>query len=213
MYAIEVQTVVKRYGARTVLDGFSCMVSEGECVALYGPSGSGKTTLLRLIAGLEPADGGAILFHERGAGNEAAGQTLPDGALGMMCQELALWPHMRAARHVEFVLKNRGLSADERRQRANKLLAIIGLDSLARAYPGELSGGEQQRLAFACAVATDPGVLLLDEPFSNLDAESRRHVIDDLVRRKQAEGVTIIIATHDPGEAIAVADRRIDLSS
>ena len=211
MYAIEVQAVVKRYGERTVLDAFSCTVAEGECVALCGPSGSGKTTLLRLIAGLDAPDGGAILFHETGSGNGATKRDLPDGMVGMMFQDYGLWPHMRASRHVEFVLKNRGLTLQQRRQRAIDLLAITGLDPLARAFPAELSGGEQQRLAFARAVATDPRILLLDEPFSNLDAVSRGRLTDDLIRRKEAEGTTIIIATHDPGEALAVADRRIDL--
>jgi ABC-type Fe3+/spermidine/putrescine transport system ATPase subunit len=213
MYAIEVQTVVKRYGARTVLDGFSCAVSDGECVALSGPSGCGKSTLLRLIAGIEPLDSGDILIHEQGAGNGSPKQMLTDGSIGMMFQDYALWPDMRAARHVEFVLKNRGLSAQERRQRANDLLTVIGMESLARAFPGELSSGEQQRLAFARAVATNPRILLLDEPFSNLDGESRGRLIDDLIRRKETEGTTILIATHDPGEAFAVADRRIDVAA
>jgi ABC-type Fe3+/spermidine/putrescine transport system ATPase subunit len=213
MYAIEVQTVVKRYGTRTVLDGFSCAVSDGECVALCGPSGCGKSTLLRLIAGIEPLDSGAILFYEQGAGNGLPKQMLMDGLIGMMFQDYALWPDMRAARHVEFVLKNRGLSAQERRQRANDLLTVIGMESLARAFPGELSSGEQQRLAFARAVATNPKILLLDEPFSNLDAESRGRLIDDLIRRKETEDTTIVIATHDPGEAFAVADRRIDVAA
>ncbi|MCL4217181.1 MAG: ABC transporter ATP-binding protein [Candidatus Hydrogenedentes bacterium] len=211
MFAIDVQSVVKRYGARTVLDGFSCSINGGECIALYGPSGSGKTTLLRIIAGLEPPDAGNILFHECETGNGPAVATLDDGVIGYMPQEYALWPHLRAARHVEFVLKNRGLTQQERRQRANDLLQITGLVSVAQAYPAELSGGEQQRLAFARAVATNPRVLLLDEPFSNLDNGSRTLLTDELLRRKESENVTIVIATHDAGETFAVADRRIDL--
>jgi len=210
MYAIEVQGVVKRFGPRTVLDAFSCTVGDGECVVLCGPSGSGKTTLLRLIAGLDSPDSGEILFRENR--DEGIKRGLPDGTIGMMFQDYGLWPHMRASRHIEFVLKNRGLTPQQRRERANDLLSITGLDPLARAFPAELSGGEQQRLAFARAVATDPKILLLDEPFSNLDARSRGRVVDDLIRRKETEGATILIATHDPGEAVAVADRRIDLA-
>lgn len=214
MYAIDVQSVVKRYGARTVLDAFSCTVADGECVALCGPSGSGKTTLLRLIAGLDSPDSGAVYFRETGASadNGATTRNLPDGLIGMMFQDYGLWPHMRVSRHVEFVLKGRGLTAPQRRQRAHELLAVTGLDPLEMAFPAELSGGEQQRLAFTRAVATDPKILLLDEPFSNLDTASRGRLVDDLIRRKVEDGTTIIIATHDPGETVSVADRRIDLA-
>lgn len=211
MFEIDVQSVVKRYGARTVLDGFTCGIKGGECIALFGPSGSGKTTLLRMIAGLEPPDGGTIQFQDGETGNGTAADLLEDGIIGYMPQEYALWPHLRAARHVEFVLKNRGLTQQERRQRACDLLQVTGLVSVAQAYPAELSGGEQQRLAFARAVATNPRVLLLDEPFSNLDNGSRALITNELLRRKESQEVTIVIATHDPGETFAVADRRIDM--
>lgn len=211
MYAIEVQAVVKRFGARTVLDVFSCAVADGECIALCGPSGCGKTTLLRLIAGLDVPDGGVIFLQENGTYTGITTQDLPDGIVGMVFQDFGLWPHMRASRHIEFVLKNTDMTQQERREYAAILLASVGLEDLARAYPGELSGGEQQRLAFARAIATDPQVLLLDEPFSNLDPDSRSLLTDELNRRKESDGITIMIATHDPGEAIAVADRRIDL--
>jgi ABC-type Fe3+/spermidine/putrescine transport system ATPase subunit len=132
--------------------------------------------------------------------------------MAMMFQDFALWPHMRVRKHLEFVLKGKGLTSRQRRQRAADLLDLAGLVKLARSFPAELSGGEQQRLAFARVLATNPRILLLDEPFSNLDAQSRGRLVHELVRRKEEEGVTMILATHDPGEVIDVADRRVTMS-
>lgn len=210
-YAIEVQSVTKCYKDRRVLDGYSLSVAPAECVALCGPSGCGKTTLLRLVAGLEPPQSGTVLIAPEARPEAALQPPLPNGSVAMMFQDFALWPHMRARRHLEFVLKGRGLSSAQIRHRTAELLGLVGLEQLARSYPAELSGGEQQRLAFARALVTDPRILLLDEPFSNLDAASRGRLVDELVRRKEEESVTMIIATHDPGEAIDVADRRVDL--
>ncbi len=211
-YAIEVRSVTKSFNGRRVLDACSLYVAPGECVTLCGPSGCGKTTLLRLIAGLDTPEQGAIVVIPDETFPEDAKQPLPNGAIAMMFQDFALWPHMRVRKHLDFVLKGKGLTSRQRRQRVADLLDLTGLTELARSFPSELSGGEQQRLAFARALATGPRILLLDEPFSNLDADSRARLMGELVRRKEKDGVTMVLATHDPGEVIDVADRRVDLS-
>lgn len=205
-YAIEVRSVTKRFGRRLVLDKFSLSIAAGACVTLCGPSGCGKTTLLRLIAGLETPDEGAVAIVEMNGG------TRPpyDGTIGMVFQDLALWPHMRAARHLGFVLRGRGLARWERRGRIHELLTLTGLDAVARSYPAQMSGGEQQRLAIARALATEPRLLLLDEPFANLDAVLRERLTCELARRKEA-GVTLVIATHDPEETRALSNHRVNL--
>lgn len=203
-HCIEIRAVSKSYGPRRVLTKYSLEVEEGECVTLCGPSGIGKTTLLRLIAGLELPDAGEVRIHLDGLEHTPP---LLDGAVGMVFQDLALWPHMRAARHLDFVLRGRGLSRAQRHQRAESLLATVDLSALARSFPHQMSGGEQQRLAFARAVATAPRILLLDEPFSSLDATLRGRPVEELRRLQREQSLTIIIATHDPEEVSALSGR------
>ena len=203
-HRIEIRSVSKSYGLRLILSGYSLGVGEGECVTLCGPSGIGKSTLLRLIAGLETPDAGDVRVY---LDEVECTPPLLNGAVGMVFQDLALWPHMRAACHLDFVLRGRGLNRAQRRERAESLLSAVDLSALARSFPHQMSGGEQQRLAFARALATCPRILLLDEPFSNLDATLRGRLIEELLRLKRDESVTIIIATHDSEEVSALSSR------
>jgi ABC-type Fe3+/spermidine/putrescine transport system ATPase subunit len=212
MLAVELDHVTKRFGEVTALSDVSLRVDRGEFLCLFGPSGCGKTTALRLIAGLEVPDAGRVLIH----GSVASDQTViippVDRNVGMVFQDLALWPHMRAARHIDFVLRGRGLSKVERRERVRRLLALSQLEDRRRTYPNQLSGGEAQRLAIARALATDPGILLLDEPFANLDVPRRHRVIDEVLRRKDTDGLAIVMATHNRQEAEDISDTVFDMA-
>lgn len=192
---LEARDICKRYGARRVLDRVSIRVERGCAVLLLGPSGSGKTTLLRIIAGLERADSGEVWLDGACANGIAPGAR----GIGMMFQDLALWPHMRARRQLEFVLRGRGISRQERMRRAHRLLESFQLEHRADAYPAQMSGGEQQRLAFARAVVTDAPLLLLDEPFANLDAPLRDLLLEHIVRRMRKRGTAVVLSTHVEG--------------
>lgn len=195
MPIVRLDKVSKSFGAVTVLRGLSAEVSPGEALCLLGPSGCGKTTTLRLMAGLERADSGTVIFEE-GA----------EPAIGMMFQDFALWPHMRVARQIDFVLRGMPGSRTERRVRLDALLRLFDLEERRRAWPHELSGGEQQRLALVRTLAGAPDLLLLDEPFSNLDGAMRDRVIEHLIEEKQ-KGTAIVFATHAEAEGERLADR------
>ena len=203
---IEVKKVTKRFGVKAVVDGLSLCVRRGQGLGLFGPSGSGKTTVLRLIAGLERPDSGTVLVD-----NSEVSVGWCDGGpgsteLGMVFQDLALWPHMRAERHLEFVLRGRGMGRRERKERARDMLDFCGLGDKRYAHPATLSGGEQQRLAIARALVTRPNLILLDEPFANLDDALRRLFLEELLRRKKEQGVTLVIASHDRGDFDGITD-------
>ncbi len=192
------------YDGRPVVDGVQMRVREGEIFCLLGPSGCGKTTLLRAIAGLEPISSGEIRL--RGNTVSAPSHTIPPDQrrIGMVFQDYALFPHLNVRQNVAF-----GLSRAERTghsERIDHLLDLVGLADTGDRYPHELSGGQQQRIAIARALAPQPSVLLLDEPFSNLDVALRARLLDDVYRIIQAEGLTAILVTHDQQEAFAVAD-------
>lgn len=208
---LELRDVTKRFRGATVLDRLSFRVGRGQGLGLFGPSGAGKTTVLRLIAGLERADAGGVFIDGKPV-NPGWCETHRNGiVVGMVFQDLALWPHMRVERHLEFVLRGRGLTRSDRLRRAHAMLAFCGLDALRRAYPASLSGGEQQRLAIARALVTEPDVLLLDEPFANLDASLRLHFTNELVRRKTTNETTLVISSHDRGDFDALADTVIEM--
>ena len=203
---LELRNVSCMYGAdRPAISGISFAAQEGEIVCLLGPSGCGKTTTLRAIAGFEPVTAGEIRLEGRLVSEP--GHLIPteQRRIGMVFQEYALFPHLRVKDNVAFGLQH--LSAGERTTQVRSLLEMVGLTDLAARYPHELSGGQQQRVALARALAQKPVVLLLDEPFSNLDpdmAGKMREDLHDLLRRTKT---TAILVTHDHDEAFAMADR------
>jgi len=205
--SIEVQNVRKTFGDFTALRDISFQVPTGELVALLGPSGSGKTTLLRIIAGLEAAEQGAILFH----GEDATDRSVRDRQVGFVFQHYALFRHMSVFENVAFGLRvrPRTLRPAEReiRARVHALLQLVQLDWLADRYPSQLSGGQRQRVALARALAVQPQVLLLDEPFGALDAKVRKELRRWLRRLHDEMHITSVFVTHDQEEALEVADR------
>jgi iron(III) transport system ATP-binding protein len=194
--------VAKRYGEVVAVDDASLCVERGDVVALLGPSGCGKTTLLRMIAGFERPDAGVVeIGGERVAGGGA--WRSPDRRpVGMVFQDYALFPHLTVAENVGF-----GLPRPERATRVPLLLALVGLCGLGDRYPHELSGGQQQRVALARALAPTPEVVLLDEPWSNIDPHLREELRAEVIGILRPLGVTVVLVTHDREEAFSVADR------
>jgi iron(III) transport system ATP-binding protein len=194
-------------GVKEVVSGFSLGVGAGEIVCLLGPSGCGKSTVLRLAAGLEPLQRGRIKLRGEMVAEGESGMSEPPERrnVGLVFQDFALFPHLTVARNVGFGLA--GLAEDQRSQRALEALAQVGMDSYAAAYPHALSGGQQQRVALARALAPRPSVMLLDEPFSGLDARLREQIRDDTLRVLKRSGAATLLVTHDPEEAMFMADR------
>ena len=193
----------RTYGGVAAVDGLDLDVQRGELLAVLGPSGCGKTTLLRLIAGFERPDAGSITVD--GTVVAGPGTFLPPERrrVGIVVQDHALFPHLTVAGNVAY-----GLRRDPGRQgRVEEVLAMVGLDGLGDRYPAELSGGQQQRVAIARALAPEPGVILLDEPFANLDAALRARIRFEVRAILHAAGATVILVTHDQEEALSLADR------
>src|SRR3954462_14035591 len=205
--SIEVRNLRKTFGNFTALNDVSLDVPGGELVALLGPSGSGKTTLLRIIAGLEPADQGAIHFH----GEDATEQPVRERQVGFVFQHYALFRHMSVFENVAFGLRVRPRrvrpSEAEIRESVMGLLHLVQLDVLSDRRPSELSGGQRQRVALARALAVKPKVLLLEEPFGALDAKVRKELRRWLRRLHEEVHVTSVFVTHDQEEALEVSDR------
>jgi len=202
--ALEVQSLVRRYGTLAALRGVSFHAAPGEILCLLGSSGCGKSTLLRLIAGLEVADGGSIRMD--GVALSDADTFVPpeQRGVGLVFQDYALFPHLSLLDNVAFGL--RGARA-ARQAAARAALARVHLEERAASFPHMLSGGEQQRVALARALAPRPRLLLMDEPFSNLDRGLRESVRAETIALLREEGITAIIVTHDPEEALRIADR------
>jgi len=205
MAAVELLRVAKRFGEDVVLADLSLRVEEGSAVAVVGPSGCGKTTLLRIVAGFERPESGLVRLFGRTVDGDGAFVPPVGRGLGMVFQDFALWPHMSVERHLDFVLRARRLPRAERRRRIDALLDVCGLLDKRRAYPAELSGGQQQRVGVARALATEPRLILLDEPFSNLDPDLRGRIAAELLRRKR-DGVALLMAAHAPEDAAILAD-------
>ncbi|TCO81039.1 sulfate transport system ATP-binding protein [Plasticicumulans lactativorans] len=205
--SIEIRNITKRFGAYTALDEVSLDVPAGELVALLGPSGCGKTTLLRIVAGMERPDAGQVLFH----GEDATDRHVRERQVGFVFQHYALFQHMSVFENVAFGLRVRPRATRppeaEIRERVMKLLALVQLDWLAGRYPAQLSGGQRQRIALARALAVEPRVLLLDEPFGALDTQVRKELRRWLRRLHDEIHVTSVFVTHDQEEALEVADR------
>jgi iron(III) transport system ATP-binding protein len=208
---LTVQAVSRSYGPRLAVVEANLTLRAGEITALLGASGSGKSTLLRLIAGLEPVDSGEIRL-----GNtvlSCPGRTLApeQRGIGLVFQDYALFPHLSVLDNVRFGLRE--LARNEQRSRAEAALDRVGLRERATAWPHWLSGGEQQRVALARALVRGPEVLLLDEPFSGLDAHLKAGVRRDLTETLRAAGTATLIVTHDAGEALMMADRLVLMES
>jgi sulfate transport system ATP-binding protein len=207
--SIEIRNVQKSFGSFVALDNVTLKVETGELVALLGPSGSGKTTLLRIIAGIEVPDnnGGTILIHDE----DTAEISFRDRRVGFVFQHYALFRHMSIFENVAFGLRvpprRFRLPAKAIKQKVDELLKLVQLDRLADRYPSQLSGGQRQRIALARALAVEPRVLLLDEPFGSLDAKVRKELRDWLRRFHDELKITSVFVTHDQEEALEVADR------
>ncbi|MBK5250668.1 MAG: ABC transporter ATP-binding protein [Actinomycetales bacterium] len=207
MKGLEIRGLRKSFGTTEVLRGLDLDVPSGAFAAVLGSSGCGKTTLLRIVAGFEDADGGEVRIGGRTV--VGPGTTLPPERrrVGVVPQEGALFPHLSVAENVAFGLPRRGHgSSRHRRDRVDELLALVGLAHLSDRMPAQLSGGQQQRVALARALAPDPDVVLLDEPFSALDAGLRASVREDVRAALSATGATGLLVTHDQEEALSIAD-------
>ena len=205
--SIEIESISKQFGSFTALEDVNLSIPSGELVALLGPSGSGKTTLLRIIAGLEGADSGRILFN----GEDTTQSHVRERKVGFVFQHYALFKHMTVFDNVAFGLtvRPRGSrpSKGEITDRVHELLRLVQLEGMAKRYPSQLSGGQRQRIALARALAVEPQVLLLDEPFGALDAQVRAELRRWLRRLHDEIHVTSVFVTHDQEEALEVADR------
>ena len=200
--SISIQNVSKRFGDFVALDDVSLEVPTGSLVALLGPSGSGKSTLLRIVAGLERPDGGAVHI----ADEDVTGTTPQERGIGFVFQHYAAFKHMTVFENVAFGLKVRHRPKAEIRARVHELLDLVQLEGMAKRYPSQLSGGQRQRMGLARALAVEPKVLLLDEPFGALDARVRKELRVWLRRLHDETHTTTVIVTHDQEEAMEVAE-------
>ncbi len=200
---LEIRDVTKRFGTFTALKGVSLDVLEREFVCFLGPSGCGKTTLLRAVAGLDIQDEGTISQ----GGRDISALPPEERDFGIVFQSYALFPNLTVRQNIAFGLENRGSARREIEARVDELLALIGLPEQGQKYPSQISGGQQQRVALARALAPRPGLILLDEPLSALDAKVRLHLRAELKQLQEKLGVTTIMVTHDQDEALSIADR------
>jgi iron(III) transport system ATP-binding protein len=202
--SVSVRELAHSYGAQRVIRGLSFALEPGVIGCLLGESGCGKTTVLRCLAGFEPVQEGEILLAGKSVSRPGFQLPPEQRGIGMVFQDYALFPHLDVAGNVAFGLAQ--LPAEAARQRTGEMLALVGLEAQARVYPHELSGGQQQRVALARALAPAPGLLLLDEPFSNLDVDLRERLSLEVRTILKATGTTAILVTHDQQEAFALAD-------
>ena len=200
---LQIRHVRKTFGSFVALDDISLDIYPSEFVCFLGPSGCGKTTLLRCIAGLEEQDSGEIIQAGRDVSRLAPAQR----DFGIVFQSYALFPNLTAARNIAYGLENMKLPRSQIQARVRELLELVGLTEFASKYPAQLSGGQQQRVALARALALSPGLLLLDEPLSALDARVRASLRTELALLQRRIGVTAIMVTHDQEEALTLADR------
>ena len=209
MALLELSHVTRRYAPDRppAVDGLSLSLDAGLILALLGPSGCGKTTTLRLIAGFEPPDAGQITLGGRlmAAADGRAAVPPEERSVGVVFQDYALFPHLTVEDNVGFGLRH--LARSERRGRVGRILDLVGLGEFGARYPHELSGGQQQRVAVARALAPGPALILLDEPFSNLDADLRAQMRDEVEKVLRATGTTAVFVTHDQEEAFTIADQ------
>ena len=205
---LDIVAVGKIFGSFTALKDVSLSIHEGEFVSFVGPSGCGKTTLLRAIAGLDPATTGVITQ----AGREITGLPPAERNFGIVFQSYALFPNLTVAENIGYGLRGPAWPKPRRRARVDELVRLVGLAEHAHKYPAQLSGGQQQRVALARALAPEPGLLLLDEPLSALDAIVRLHLRQEIRALQRRLGVTTNMVTHDQEEAMGVSDRMVVMS-
>ncbi len=214
MAEVRIEHVFKRFGAVTAVDDFNLVVKDGEFVSILGPSGCGKTTTLRMIAGFERATEGTISIGEHVVSSSEAGTFVPpeDRDIGMVFQSYAVWPHMTVAENVGYPLKIKKVPKEERERRVQAMLDLVHLGEYGKRYPNQLSGGQQQRVSLARALVAEPGLLLLDEPLSNLDAKLRESMRFEILEIQKKTGITVVYVTHDQSEAMAMSDRVVVMS-
>ncbi|GHO85975.1 ABC transporter ATP-binding protein [Dictyobacter formicarum] len=204
---LRIKQLNKTYGSRQVVSDLELEVQEGEVLSLLGPSGCGKTTILRMLAGLVAPDSGYIEVGGRVFFDGKRGLLVEERGLGMVFQDYALWPHMTVAQNISFGLRLRRMPARQIKERLHTLLELVNLPGYEQRYPYQLSGGQQQRVAVARALATEPRLLLLDEPLSSLDAALRETMSAELVQLFKRLKITTINVTHDQNEAMTMSDR------
>ncbi|HET8726263.1 MAG TPA: ABC transporter ATP-binding protein [Alphaproteobacteria bacterium] len=204
---IKMENLVKRFSSFEAVRGVSLTVPEGAFLVLVGPSGCGKSTMLRMLAGLEIPSAGTIAFGDAVVSDGDRSWTIEPARrnAGLVFQSYALWPHMSVAGNVDWPLKVAGMAKAERQARIAEVLSLLGIEKLAARYPNEISGGQQQRVAIARMIAPKPGILLFDEPLSNLDAKLRVEMRTELLRIHRATGATSVYVTHDQVEAMTMA--------
>jgi ABC-type Fe3+/spermidine/putrescine transport system ATPase subunit len=206
---LELREVSKSFGAIKAVDQLSLDVRRGEILTLLGPSGCGKTTTLRTIIGLERCDSGEIIYDDRVLDAPRLGKFIPTHKrqMGMVFQSYAIWPHMNVFENVAYPLRVRGVGGQRLQHAVSQTLELVGLGALAQRPATQLSGGQQQRVALARSLVFEPQILLLDEPFSNLDAQLRGQMRAELKILQRRLGVTVVLVTHDQVEALSVSDR------
>ncbi|KAA0969687.1 ABC transporter ATP-binding protein [Aureimonas fodinaquatilis] len=204
---ITLDNVSKRFSGNTAVDQVSFSVPQGAFLVLLGPSGCGKSTMLRMLAGLDHPTSGQIRFGDKLIADGSGDMFVPpaERGAGLVFQSYALWPHMTVAGNIDWPLKVAGCSAQERRAAINTSMDMLGIAQLANRYPGEISGGQQQRVALARMIAPKPGIMLFDEPLSNLDATLRVEMRFELTKLHRATGATSVYVTHDQVEAMTMA--------
>jgi iron(III) transport system ATP-binding protein len=211
MAGITIRGLSKRFGAGradvAAVTDLDLEIRDNQFVTLLGPSGCGKTTTLRLIAGYITPDAGSIEVAGRLLSSPAAVVPPQARGMGMVFQNYAVWPHKTVFQNVVFGLKLRGLERAAARRKVEDMLALVNLGGLGERYPGELSGGQQQRVALARSLVVEPGILLLDEPLSNLDAKLRERMRGELKQLQRRTGITFVYVTHDQAEALALSDQ------
>lgn len=211
MADVKISSVTKKFGDVYAVNKFDALIRDGEFVSILGPSGCGKTTMLRMIAGFEKATDGEISIGDQIVSQSSSGIFVaPEKRhIGMVFQSYAVWPHMNVFDNVAYPLKIQKVSADKLKDRTLKALALVHLEEYAARFPNQLSGGQQQRVALARALVAEPGLLLLDEPLSNLDAKLRESMRFEIKELQKKLGITVIYVTHDQAEAMAMSDRII----
>ena len=206
---IKVENVAKGYAKHQVLQNLDLNIKKGECFTLLGPSGCGKTVLIRLIAGHEVPDAGKISIDNTTVADSSSGEYIPPErrGLGIVFQDYAVWPHMTVYENIAYPLKMEKRPKDEINKLVMDMVEIVGMKGLEKRLPSELSGGQQQRVALARALVSDPSVMLLDEPLSNLDANLREEMRFEIKALQRKFGITVMYVTHDQEVALAISDR------